>query len=79
MKKPDPNRDNEWLDLATERVAMSMVDWLKNTVNAKKPICALSKLEMKALAGNAIAQYEVEKSRRPETQRPYPDAGHLLV
>lgn len=75
----NPNPDNEWLDQAAQRVAAAMIDWLKNTINTKRPINTMSKEEMAALAGCAIGAYCIEQGRRPETQRPYASIEDLLV
>jgi len=75
----DRNPDNEWLDYATEQVAMAMATWLKQTVNTQRAIRDLKKVEIVALAGAAVAQYELEVGRRAQTQRPYSDPAALLV
>lgn len=75
----DRNPDNEWLDYATEQVAIAMATWLKRTVNTQRAIRDLKKAELIALAGAAVAQYDLEVGRRAQTQRPYPDPTTLLA
>ena len=73
-EKPDsrpPSPDDEWLDYTTTQVADAIIAWLKGTVNVKRAVCTLTKEEVKALAGCAMARHQAELDRRELTQRPY--------
>ncbi len=77
--KKQASPDNEWLDKTTEHVAREMVAWLKGTINTARPIRSLNIAEMKALAGCAMAAYEVEVSLRGVMQRPYPPVSEFML